>query len=100
MPARRDDGWCDAPADRNYNRPVRLPYSASTERMWRSDHLYDLVIILDYNIWPRQRGRGSAIFLHIARDGFQPTEGCIALRRQDLGKLLSRIGPAGAVLHI
>lgn len=100
MPARRDDGWCDAPADRNYNRPVRLPYAASTERMWRSDHLYDLVIILDYNIWPRQRGRGSAIFLHIAREGFQPTEGCIALRSQDLEKLLSRIGPAGAVLHI
>ena len=92
-PIRKSDGWCDAPADRNYNRPVRLPYSANAESLWRADGLYDLVIVLDYNIAPRMRQRGSAIFMHVARPGFAPTEGCIALRRSDLLALLADIRP-------
>ena len=87
LPARAirpDDGWCDASADRNYNRPVRHPYSASAERLWRSDGLYDLVVVLAYNERPRVRGRGSAIFMHVARPGYAPTEGCIALARAHL----------------
>jgi L,D-peptidoglycan transpeptidase YkuD (ErfK/YbiS/YcfS/YnhG family) len=87
------DGWCDAPADRNYNRPVRLPYPASSERMMRDDHLYDLVVELSWNLRPRIRGRGSAIFLHAARKGWGPTEGCVALRPADLRRLLARVGP-------
>jgi L,D-peptidoglycan transpeptidase YkuD (ErfK/YbiS/YcfS/YnhG family) len=90
---RRQDGWCDAPRDRNYNRPVTLPYPASHEKMWRDDHLYDLVLELGWNDAPRQRGKGSAIFLHIARTGFLPTEGCVALRVADAYKLLARMGP-------
>jgi L,D-peptidoglycan transpeptidase YkuD (ErfK/YbiS/YcfS/YnhG family) len=85
------DGWCDAPADRNYNRRVRLPYAASAENLWRSDGLYDLVVVLDYNIAPRMRQRGSAIFMHVARPGFLPTEGCIALRRRDLVRVLALV---------
>lgn len=85
---RPGDGWCDAPDDRNYNRQVRLPYGASCETMQRSDRLYDCVIVLDYNIRPRRRGRGSAIFLHIAREGFLPTEGCIAVSPQVMARLL------------
>ncbi len=81
-------GWCDAPGDRNYNRPVRLPYPASHERMQRADHLYDAVLVLDWNISPRRRERGSAIFLHLARPGFQPTEGCIAVSRRSMARLL------------
>jgi L,D-peptidoglycan transpeptidase YkuD (ErfK/YbiS/YcfS/YnhG family) len=96
-PIRPDDGWCDAPGDRNYNRPVRLPYPASHERLWRDDHLYDLVIVLGYNDGPRSRGRGSAIFMHLAAPGFAPTEGCIALREADLRKLLAVAGPGAAV---
>ena len=92
------DGWCDAPGDRNYNRRVRHPYPASAERLWRDDGLYDLVVVLDYNILPRRRGRGSAIFMHIARPGFLPTEGCIALQKRDLQKLLTRIRPATALI--
>jgi len=84
----RHDGWCDAPGDRNYNRPVRHPYPASAERLWREDRLYDVVVVLDHNARPRVRGGGSAIFMHVAREGFQPTEGCIALRRADLCKVL------------
>jgi len=83
-----DDGWCDAPQDRNYNRPIRLPYPASTERMQRPDRLYDCVIVLDFNIRPRRRGIGSAIFFHIARPGFQPTEGCVAVTMATMRRLL------------
>lgn len=88
---RSDDGWCDAPCDRNYNRAVRHPYPASAERLWREDALYDVVVVLDYNLRPRRRGGGSAIFMHVARPGFLPTEGCIALKRDDLLKLLRRV---------
>ena len=84
----RLDGWCDAPRHGAYNRPVRLPFPASHETLLRSDRLYDFVLVLDWNIRSRRRGRGSAIFLHVARPGYQPTEGCIALKRQDLIRLL------------
>lgn len=77
-------GWCDAVGDRNYNRPVRHPYAASAERMWRDDQLYDLVVVTSHNQRPRVRGGGSAIFMHIARDGYRPTEGCVALSERDL----------------
>lgn len=88
-PLRPADGWCDATADRNYNRQVRHPYPASAERMWREDALYNVVVVLDYNVRPRVRGKGSAIFIHVARPGFLPTEGCVALRIQDMRKLLA-----------
>jgi L,D-peptidoglycan transpeptidase YkuD (ErfK/YbiS/YcfS/YnhG family) len=87
---RPDDGWCDASGDRNYNRPVRHPYPASAERMWRGDGLYDVVVLLDYNLCPRARGRGSAIFMHVARAGYASTEGCIALALPHLLRLLER----------
>ncbi|MCO6391439.1 L,D-transpeptidase family protein [Aliihoeflea aestuarii] len=92
-PIGEDDGWCDAPADRNYNRPVSLPYKASHERMRRGDHLYDVVIVLDANMRPRKRGMGSAIFFHLARPGYLPTEGCVAISRRDLEWLLPRLSP-------
>jgi L,D-peptidoglycan transpeptidase YkuD (ErfK/YbiS/YcfS/YnhG family) len=99
-PIRPDDGWCDAPADRNYNRAVRHPYPASAERLWRGDGLYDIVVVLDHNRRPRVRGHGSAIFIHVARPGYTPTEGCIALAAPDLRRLLARLGPRGAVICI
>jgi len=85
------DGWCDDPTDRNYNRFVRHPYPASAERMWRDDGLYDVVVVLGHNDVPRRRGLGSAIFMHIARDSRTPTEGCIALAKRDLAKVVSLI---------
>jgi L,D-peptidoglycan transpeptidase YkuD (ErfK/YbiS/YcfS/YnhG family) len=91
------DGWCDASADRNYNRPVRHPYPAGAERLWRTDALYDVVVVLGCNDRPRVRGRGSAIFMHVARPGYAPTEGCIALARPHLLRLLARLGPRSAV---
>lgn len=87
------DGWCDAPRDRNYNRPVRLPYPASAERMARPDALYDIVVDLSANRRPIRKGRGSAIFLHVAAPDFSPTAGCIALERRTLVRLLARLSP-------
>lgn len=98
-PIRTDDGWCDAPADRNYNRPVALPYPASHERMRRNDDLYDVVVVLDANIRPRKRGMGSAIFFHLARPGHLPTEGCVAISRRDMEWLLPRLS-SGTVLAV
>lgn len=91
-PIRGSDGWCDAAGDRNYNRSVRLPYPASAEAIWREDQLYDLIVVLDHNRIPRVQGGGSAIFMHCARDGLKPTEGCIAMRRDHLFRLLARVG--------
>ena len=92
-----DDGWCDAPADPAYNRPVKLPYPASAEAMWRQDGVYDLVVVLGHNDDPPVSGMGSAIFLHLAREGYAPTEGCVALSRPDLEALLAMAEPGAAV---
>jgi L,D-peptidoglycan transpeptidase YkuD (ErfK/YbiS/YcfS/YnhG family) len=81
-------GWCEVPDDRNYNRPVKLPYAASHEHMLREDRLYDVCIVLDWNIAPRRRGRGSAIFFHLARPGFTPTQGCVAVTAKVMARLL------------
>ena len=96
-PIAPDDGWCDAPGDGAYNRPVKLPYPASAERMWRDDHLYDRVGVLAHNDDPPLAGLGSAIFLHLARPGYAPTEGCVALAAEDLEALLALAGPGSAI---
>jgi L,D-peptidoglycan transpeptidase YkuD (ErfK/YbiS/YcfS/YnhG family) len=96
-PIARDDGWCDAPGDPNYNRPVKLPYPASHERMWRDDDLYDLVVVLGYNDAPVVPGKGSAIFLHVARPDFGPTAGCVALAKADVLELLAKARPGDRV---
>lgn len=89
--ASQQDGWCDAPDHGAYNRPVRLPFPASCERLLRDDRLYDAVLVLDWNVSRRARGHGSAIFLHVAREGYRPTEGCVALDPRDLKVLLGFI---------
>ncbi|BBK45316.1 hypothetical protein STVA_53360 [Allostella vacuolata] len=88
----RDDGWCDDPEAPDYNRPVRLPHPARHERMWREDALYDLVVVIGHNDDPVEPGAGSAVFVHVARDGYDPTEGCVALSRPDLLWLLEQAG--------
>ncbi len=90
-PIRADDGWCDDPRHRRYNRAVRLPFMASHERMRRDDRLYDVVVELDWNTRPAIRGRGSAIFLHVARPGYAPTEGCIAVSPRTMQLILPHL---------
>jgi L,D-peptidoglycan transpeptidase YkuD (ErfK/YbiS/YcfS/YnhG family) len=86
------DGWCEDPADRHYNRPVRLIDGSGGDRLSRADHLYDFIIEIDQNTRPRITGRGSAVFLHLARPQFAPTAGCIAMTRPAMLRLLSRMG--------
>jgi L,D-peptidoglycan transpeptidase YkuD (ErfK/YbiS/YcfS/YnhG family) len=83
------DGWCDDPAHPAYNRPVRLPVNASAEALWRDDAVYDLIGVLGWNDEPVEPGRGSAIFLHVARADFAPTEGCVALTVKNLIRVLA-----------
>jgi L,D-peptidoglycan transpeptidase YkuD (ErfK/YbiS/YcfS/YnhG family) len=90
---RPTDSWCDDPADRRYNKLVPLPFRPSHEEMWREDYLYDIVVDIAWNRGPIQKGKGSAIFLHLARPGFEPTAGCVAVHRRDWRRLLALIGP-------
>jgi L,D-peptidoglycan transpeptidase YkuD (ErfK/YbiS/YcfS/YnhG family) len=92
-PIRPDDGWCEDPADRHYNRPVRLGAGQGGDRLSRDDHLYDFIIEIDHNAHPRVAGRGSAVFLHLARDNFGPTAGCVSMTKSAMLRLLARIGP-------
>ena len=89
----KQDGWCDAPADPNYNKLVRLPYPASAETMWREDHLYDLVAVVGFNDDPVVAAKGSAIFLHLAKPDYLPTAGCVALSQNDLIAALEQFQP-------
>lgn len=93
-----DSGWCDDPADRAYNQPVRIPHAASHERLWRADRLYDVVVVIDYNLAPAKRGAGSAIFLHVAREDFAPTEGCVAVSPETMRRLLPHFGPRTVIV--
>ena len=92
-PIRPDDGWCDDVASPQYNQYVRHPLSASAERLWRNDDLYDVVVVLGHNDCPVVAGLGSAIFLHVARPDYSPTEGCIALTIQNLLSFLEAASP-------
>jgi L,D-peptidoglycan transpeptidase YkuD (ErfK/YbiS/YcfS/YnhG family) len=94
----KNDGWCDAPNDPNYNRLVTLPYRSSAEQMWRADHLYDLVAVLGYNDDPVVPGKGSAIFLHLARPDFSATHGCVALAHDDWLAAIAQLQPGDQVV--
>jgi L,D-peptidoglycan transpeptidase YkuD (ErfK/YbiS/YcfS/YnhG family) len=87
-PIAASDAWCDDPASVDYNRLVRLPFDATREELWRRDELYDVIGVLGWNDNPVVRGRGSAIFLHVARSDFAPTRGCVALALSDLIRIL------------
>jgi L,D-peptidoglycan transpeptidase YkuD (ErfK/YbiS/YcfS/YnhG family) len=94
LPVRRirhSDAWCEDPADRRYNQPIRRDDGAAGDRLWRPDPLYDLVVEIDHNRRPRVKGRGSAIFIHVARPGLAPTAGCVALPAATLRRLLARL---------
>ena len=87
-PLREGLGWCDDPRDPAYNSMVALPYEARCEKLWRPDHLYDVIVVVGFNDNPPRPGRGSAIFLHLAHDDFRPTQGCVALGESDLRRVL------------
>lgn len=86
-----DFGWCDGVEDENYNKFVKHPYKASAEKMWREDELYDICVVLGHNDAPVVKGMGSAIFWHCAKPNYEPTEGCVALKIDDLRVLLEML---------
>jgi L,D-peptidoglycan transpeptidase YkuD (ErfK/YbiS/YcfS/YnhG family) len=87
------DAWCEDVSSRHYNQPVRLASNQGGDRLTRDDHLYDFIIEIDHNTHPRIAGRGSAVFLHLARTDFSPTAGCVSMTRSAMLRLLKRLGP-------
>ena len=96
LPVRRitpADAWCEDCADRRYNRAIQVPAGQAGDRLYREDHLYDFVVEIDHNTRPRVAGRGSAVFLHLARPGLAPTAGCVTMPKEKFWQLLKKIGP-------
>ena len=88
---KKNMGWCDDPNNKNYNQLIKIPSKYSYERLFRKENIYDLIIVLNYNMNPVIKDKGSAIFIHIAKKRFQPTEGCIAISKKNLLYLIKNI---------
>lgn len=101
LPARRitaADAWSEDPTERRYNQPIQIRDGESGDRLKREDHLYDFIIEIDHNTRPTIPGRGSAVFLHLARDNFAATAGCVGMRREAMLRLLARLGPKTRIM--
>ena len=90
-PIKKNMGWCDDNASKLYNKLIKFPFKYSAEKLWKLKRIYDLIIVINYNLSPIIKNKGSAIFIHIARKNYSPTEGCIALNKKDLLFLLSKV---------
>jgi L,D-peptidoglycan transpeptidase YkuD (ErfK/YbiS/YcfS/YnhG family) len=90
---RPEDAWCEDPSSRHYNQPMRRDREQSGDRLRRDDHLYDFIVEIDHNSSPRISGRGSAVFLHLARENFSPTAGCVSMTKATMLRMLARLGP-------
>ena len=88
---KRNLGWCDDPLSKNYNKLIKLPSIFSYEKLYRKDKLYDLILVLNYNLEPIIKNKGSAIFIHIANKNYKKTMGCIGLKKKDLIFILNDI---------
>lgn len=100
----KEDGWCDASQDTAYNQRIKHPYNASAEKLWRNDHLYDLIVPLGYNDHPAVPNKGSAIFFHVLKrdpktNAIKPTEGCVALDQDNMVEVL-KLCSSDTVMHI
>jgi len=97
-PIRPEDAWCEDPNDRHYNQPMRLTRDQAGDRLTREDHLYDFIVEIDHNSAPRVAGRGSAVFLHLARTNYSATAGCISMTKSAMLRLLRRMGPQTKII--
>jgi L,D-peptidoglycan transpeptidase YkuD (ErfK/YbiS/YcfS/YnhG family) len=97
-PIRPEDAWCEDPNDRHYNQPVRRTRGQAGDRLTRADHLYDFIVEIDHNSAPRVAGRGSAVFLHLARTNFSATAGCVSMTKSAMLRLLRRMGPQTKII--
>ena len=87
----KEMGWCDDPNSKYYNQMVKLPFKGSAEKLWLKDNIYDIIIIIDYNLNPVIKFKGSAVFLHLAKNSYQSTKGCVAINKNDMKLLLEKI---------
>ena len=88
---KKNIGWCDDPTSKYYNKEIKFPFKGSAEKLWRKDNIYDLIIVLNYNLNPVIKNKGSAIFLHICKKNYAPTKGCVAINKRDMMKLIDNI---------
>ena len=88
---KKNMGWCDDPNSNHYNKLVKLPYEYNYEKLYKKENIYDIILVLDYNMNPVIKNRGSAIFIHIAKKNYKKTEGCIAVKKKSLLKIIKDI---------
>jgi len=87
----KEMGWCDDPESKQYNKLIKFPFNFSAEKLYRTDNIYDIVLVLDFNSNPVRKNKGSAIFIHIAKKNYGSTEGCVAISKRDLKIIIKKI---------
>ena len=95
---KRNDGWCDDVNSELYNQKITFPFTESAEHLYRDDDLYDLICVIDYNLDPIKKGKGSAIFLHIAKEDYSPTQGCVAIKKEELLKICLKLEISSTIM--
>ena len=88
---KKNMGWCDDPKSKQYNKLVNLPFSYGCEQLFKKENIYDIILVLNYNMNPVKKNKGSAIFVHVAKKNYEKTQGCVAVTKQDLLKILKKI---------
>ena len=88
---KKNMGWCDDSRSKDYNKIIRLPFNFSHEKLYKKENIYDIILVLNYNMNPIVKNKGSAIFIHIAKKNYKKTKGCIALKKRDLLKIISKV---------
>ena len=91
LPIKKNMGWCDDSKSKKYNKLINTPFAYSYEKLFRRENIYDIILVLNYNMNPIKKNKGSAIFIHIAKKGYKSTEGCVAIKKTELIKLLKNI---------
>ena len=91
MQIEKNMGWCDDPLSKDYNRLIKYPFSYKSENLYKKNNIYDIILVLNFNMQPIKKNKGSAIFIHIAKNNFEPTEGCVAIKKVELKKLVNFI---------
>ena len=90
---KKNMGWCDDPRSSFYNKLVRLPFAYKHEKLFKKENIYDIILVLNYNMKPIKKNKGSAIFIHVAKNNFKSTKGCVAIKKINLIKLIREINP-------
>ena len=90
-PIKKNMGWCDDPKSKDYNKLIKYPFNYKSEKLYRPKNIYDIILVLDFNMRPIKKNKGSAIFIHISNNKYSPTQGCIAIKKKELLKLIKFI---------